>query len=152
VPSEQDLFANFERMRREIDELFGDVFGRSGLVRPSGFTPHVDVFYEGDPPTSVVIQAELAGVEPDRVALEIRGRRLVIAGERRAVQHQGCFYQQVEIEHGPFRREIELGTDVDADRARASYEHGILRVEVPVVMAEERVRRVPVRPQVEEPR
>jgi HSP20 family protein len=151
VPSEKDLFANFERMRREIDELFGDVFGRSGLVRQSGFTPHIDVFYEGDPPRSVVIQAELAGVEPDRVALEIRGRRLVIAGERRAVQQHGSFYQQVEIEHGPFRREIELGTDVDADKAKASYENGVLRVEVPVVMPEERVRRVPVRPTAEEP-
>ena len=84
MPSEKDLFANFERMRREIDELFGDVFGRASLVRHSGFVPHVDVAYMGDPPTSVVIQAELAGVDPSRVALEIRGRRMVIAGERAA--------------------------------------------------------------------
>lgn len=144
-PSEKDLFANFERMRREIDELFGDVFGRSALHRQSGFVPHVDVAYMGDPPTSVVIQAELAGVDPGRVALEIRGRRLVIAGERRGSDATGCFYQQVEIEHGPFRREIELGTEVDADRARATYDNGILRVEVPVATPEERVRSIPVR-------
>src|SRR5207244_6010112 len=125
VPSEKDLFANFERMRREIDELFGDVFGRSALVRQSGFVPHVDVAYMGDPPTSVVILAELAGVDPSRVALEIRGRRLIIAGERRGQDATGCFYQQVEIEHGPFRREIEPGTAVDADRARATYDNGI---------------------------
>jgi hypothetical protein len=31
MPPERDLFANFERMRREIDELFGDVFDRSGF-------------------------------------------------------------------------------------------------------------------------
>ena len=145
MPSEKDLFANFERMRREIDELFGDVFGRSALVRQSGFVPHVDVAYMGEPPTSVVIQAEIAGVDPSRVALEIRGRRLVIAGERHGQDSSGCFYQQVEIEHGPFRREIELGTDVDADHARATYDNGILRVEVPVVMPEERVRSIPVR-------
>src|SRR3954453_5599568 len=132
-------------MRREIDELFGDVFGRSALVRQSGFVPHVDVAYMGDPPTSVVIQAELAGVVPNRVALQIRGRRLVIAGERRGRSDAtGCFYQQVEIEHGPFRREIELGTDVDADRARATYDNGLLRVEVPVVMPEEQLRSIPV--------
>ena len=150
-PSEKDLFANFERMRREIDELFGDVFGRSALVRQSGFTPHVDVAYVGDPPTSVVIQAELAGVDPNHVALEIRGRRLVIAGERRGEDATGCYYQRVEIEHGPFRREIELGTDVDADRARATYENGVLRVEVPVVMPEERVRSIPVRSEADDP-
>jgi HSP20 family protein len=145
VPSEKDLFANFERMRREIDELFGDVFGRSALVRQTGFTPHVDVAYAGDPPRSVLIQAELAGVDPNHVALEIRGRRLVIAGERRGTDTTDCHYQQVEIEHGLFRREIELGTDVDADRARATYENGILRVEVPVVQPQEQVRSIPVR-------
>ena len=145
MPSEKDLFANFERMRREIDELFGDVFGRSALVRQTGFTPHVDVAYVGDPPTSVLIQAELAGVEPNHVALEIRGRRLVIAGERRGADAGNCFYQQVEIEHGPFRREIELGTDVDASRARATYDNGILRVEVPVAEPESQVRSIPVK-------
>jgi HSP20 family protein len=146
VPSEKDLFANFERMRREIDELFGDVFGRSALVRQTGFTPHVDVAYAGEPPTSVLIHAELAGVDPTRVGLEIRGRRLIIAGERRDTGREatGCFYQQVEIEHGPFRREIDLGIEVDADRARATYDNGILRVEVPVIEPEERVRSIPV--------
>lgn len=145
MPSEKDLFANFERMRREIDELFGDVFGRPGLVRHTGFSPRVDVFYAGDPPVGVVILAELSGVDPANVALEIRGRRLVIAGERHSRQPSGCYYQQVEIEHGPFRREIDLGVEVDADKARATYENGILRVEVPAHRAEERVRRVPVR-------
>jgi HSP20 family protein len=69
----------------------------------------------------------------------------VIAGERRGTDTTNCFYQQVEIEHGLFRREIELGTDVDAERARATYENGILRVEVPVSPPEERVRSIPVR-------
>ena len=144
MPSEKDLFANFERMRREIDELFGDVFGRSALVRQTGFTPHVDVAYVGAPPRSVLIHAELAGVDPNHVALEIRGRRLIIAGERRGSDTTNCFYQQVEIEHGPFRREIELGTDVDADRARATYDNGILRVEVPVKAPDDEVRSIPV--------
>jgi HSP20 family protein len=152
VPSEKDLFANFERMRREIDELFGDVFGRSALVRQSGFTPHVDVAYVGDPPRSVLVQAELAGVDPNHVALEIRGRRLVIAGERRGTDTTNCFYQQVEIEHGPFRREVDLGAEVDPDRARATYDNGILRVEVPVKAPEEQVRSIPVSGGASEPR
>jgi HSP20 family protein len=144
MSDERDLFANFERMRREIDELFGDVFGRSALVRQTGFTPHVDVAYLGDPPHSVLIHAELAGVDPNHVGLEIRGRRLIIAGERRFSDATNRYYQQVEIEHGPFRREVELGTDVDADRARATYENGILRVEVPVHAPDDQVHSIPV--------
>ena len=82
VSSSRDLFANFERMRREIDELFGDVFERQTGLRGRGFSPSVDVFYVDDPPRAVV-KADLAGVDISDVALEIRGRQLLIAGERR---------------------------------------------------------------------
>lgn len=143
MPSERDLFANFERMRREIDELFGDVFERTGL-RGRGFSPSVDVFYVDGPPRAVV-RAELAGVDIDDVALEIRGRQLLIAGERRPEQAEGRLYQQIEIEHGPFRRAVELGADVIAAEARASYEDGLLMVEVPLARPEDAVRRIAIR-------
>ena len=64
MPSDRDLFANFERMRREMDELFGDVFGGGPrTLRRGGFSPAVDVYYLADPPRAVV-RAELAGVDP----------------------------------------------------------------------------------------
>jgi len=142
VNPERDLFANFERMRREIDELFGDVFERTGF-RGRGFSPSVDVYYQDDPPLAVV-RADLAGVVIEDVALEIRGRQLLIAGERRAEQAEGRLFQQIEIEHGPFRRAVELGADVVGEQARASYENGILVVEVPLARREQDVRRVPI--------
>src|SRR4051812_40487000 len=85
-------------MRREMDELFGDVFG-GGVLGPrhrGGFSPAVDVFYEGDPPRAVV-HAELAGIDPDEIGLEIEGRELVIAGHRRPAEAEGRGYQQREI-------------------------------------------------------
>src|SRR5215213_8886036 len=98
MPQERDLFANFERMRREMDELFGDVLDR-GLAprRRGGFSPAVD------------------GV-----------------------------YQQLEIERGPFRRVVSLGAEVDADSADATYEDGILTVELPLSRPA-RPRTVPIR-------
>jgi HSP20 family protein len=142
---ERDLFANFERMRREMDELFGDVFDRTGLAprKRGGFSPAVDVFYEGDPPRAVV-QAELAGIDPDELTLEIDGRELVLAGHRRPADAEGRVYQQLEIEHGPFRRTIALGADVIAEQARATYQDGILRVELPLADVEARPRSVPI--------
>src|ERR671914_2780900 len=140
---ERDLFGNFERMRREMDELFGDVFGRTPLGPRRGFSPRVDVYYSGDPPRAVV-KAEIAGMEIEEIGLEIRGRQLLIAGERRAQEAEGRLYQQIEIEHGPFRRVVELGADVVPDQAEASYSDGILEVEVPLSRAEERARRVPI--------
>ncbi|MBD0282336.1 MAG: Hsp20/alpha crystallin family protein [Thermoleophilaceae bacterium] len=140
---ERDLFANFERMRREIDALFGDVFERQTGLRGRGFSPSVDVYYTDDPPRAVV-NADLAGVDIQDVALEIRGRRLLIAGERWPAEAAGRVYQQIEIEHGPFQRLVELGADVVADAARASYEDGILEVEIPLAQRDEGPRQVPI--------
>lgn len=150
MPSERDLFANFERMRREIDELFGDVFERSGLGTGRAFTPEVDVYYCGQPPRAVV-KAELAGVDAGDVTLEIRGRKLIIQGERRAQEASGRLYQQIEIAHGPFRRVVELGADVEADDASASYEDGILRIEIPLVQQADEARRIPIEGRAGEP-
>ena len=141
---ERDLFANFERMRREMDELFGNVFERTGLAtRGEGFAPKVDVYYVSDPPRAVV-KTELAGIDSDRLGLEIRGRELVITGHRTPADPEGRVYQQIEIEYGPFRRVIALGADVVADEARAVYEDGFLQVELPIAMGETGSRSVPI--------
>ena len=142
VTSQRDLFANFERMRREMDELFGDVFERRRL-RGRGFSPRIDVYYTDNPPRAVV-KVDLAAVDPADVALEIRGRQLMIAGERRPTEAGGRLYQQIEIEHGPFRRVVELGAEVVADEASASYVDGVLQVEIPLADPEQSVRRVPI--------
>lgn len=144
MPRHPDLFANFERMRREMDELFGDVFERTRLSpRRHGFSPSVDVFYADDPPRAVV-HAELAGIDADELSLEIEGRELVLAGHRKAACAEGRVYQQLEIEHGPFRRVIPLGADVVADAARATYHDGILKVELPLIPPDRRTLSVPI--------
>jgi HSP20 family protein len=145
MPPERDLFANFERMRREMDELFGDVFQRSGISprKRAGFSPAVDVSYAESPPRAIVT-AELAGIDADQLVLEIQGRELVVSGHRRAAEPEGRVYQQVEIEHGPFRRVVQLGAEVRADEARAVYEDGLLRIELPLAEPDARRHSVPI--------
>jgi HSP20 family protein len=146
VPSDRDLFANFERMRREMDELFGDVFGGGpgGIAHRGAFSPAVDVYYAAEPPRAVV-RAELAGVSASEIELEIRGRELIIAGQRRPHDaEEERLYQQLEVQNGPFRRVVALGADVDADAAKASYEDGMLTVELPI-KAPAGSRTVPIR-------
>ena len=144
MASERDLFANFERMRREMDVLFGDVLDR-GLSprRRGGFSPAVDVYYTSDPPRAVV-RADLAGIDPNEVSLEIRGRELILSGHRDPQAGEDRVYQQLEIEHGPFRRVVALGADVDAEAADAKYEDGVLTVELPLARPA-RARSVPIR-------
>ena len=142
--SERDLFANFDRMRREMDELFGDMFERTGLSRsPTGNWPPVDVAYTSEPPRAVVT-ADLAGIDVADLELQIERRTLIIAGVRGPARPEGDIYQQVEIVRGPFRRVIELGADVRSEEAIARYEDGMLRVELPLVQRPPRLRPVPI--------
>jgi HSP20 family protein len=141
---ERDLFANFERMRREMDQLFGDWPGR-GMVgtHTTGFSPKIDLYYAGDPQRAVV-KVDLAGVDLGDVSIEISGRELAISGERPVQETEGRVYQQVEIDSGPFRRIVELQVDVDAERAKATYEDGVLRIELPLRERTDTSRRVPI--------
>jgi len=127
-----------------VDELFGEMFERTGLARRrAGFLPAVDVVYTSDPPRAIVT-AELAGVEIGDLELEIQGRKLILAGRRGQAAVEGDVYQQVEIERGRFRRIVELGTEVRSEQAKASYEDGMLRVELPLLHRAPRSRTVPI--------
>lgn len=146
MPPNREILVNFERMRREMDELFGDVWGGVGLARrrPAGFSPRVDVYYCGRDEPKAIVKADLSGVSIDSVNLEIAGRELVISGARPVQETEGRVYQQLEIESGPFRRAVRLNADVDAERAKATYEDGVLRVELPLRVGGEESRQVPI--------
>lgn len=111
--------------------------------RSSGFSPNVDVYYCGDPQRAVV-KVDLAGIELKQVGIEVSGRHLAIAGERHLQEAEGRVYQQIEIPSGHFRRVVELQVEVDAERASATYEEGILRIELPLRDPGETTRRVPI--------
>ena len=145
--TQRDPFADFARMRREMDELLGDFWDQAGYRtrrQATAFVPRVDVYYCGEQrPERAVIKVELPGIELEAVNLEVQGRALVISGERPVRDTEGRTYQQVELPSGPFRRIVELSVDVDAEDAQATYEDGILRVELPV-RTEQEARQVPI--------
>lgn len=144
---QRDPFADFARMRREMDELLGDFWDQAGYRQrrqATAFVPRVDVYYCGERrPEKAVVKVELPGIELEAVNLEVRGRALIISGERPVRDTEGRTYQQVELPSGPFRRIVELSVDVDADDAQATYEDGILRVELPIRL-QEGARQVPI--------
>jgi HSP20 family protein len=130
-----------------MDELLGDFWdqaGYGGTRQAVAFIPRVDVYYCGeDGPEKAVVKTELPGVDVDAVHLEVHGRTLVISGERPVRDTEGRTYQQVELPSGPFKRVVELSMDVEADRAVATYEDGILRVELPI-RTRQGARQVPI--------
>jgi len=131
-----------DRLHEEIEELFAELWQVprfTGLRH--GFRPNVDCFRTDDPPALTVV-VELPGVAPTTVQVIAAERVLLIVGERRRPARSGRVYQQMEIEYGPFRRQVRLDENVDPEGARAMYEQGVLTVELPVIEQPPPTRRV----------
>jgi HSP20 family protein len=121
-----------EHAAEEIEQLFADlwqVFPFSRGMR-RGYRPEVDVYRTEDPPSLTVV-VELPGVEPSEVQVIASSQALLIAGERQRPKDYG-HYQQLEIEYGPFQRQVTLAEDVDPEEATATYERGFLTIRLPI--------------------
>lgn len=122
-----------DKLHEEIEELFADLWQVprfAGTHR--GFRPTVDCFHTDDPHELTVV-VELPGVDPSTLNVITDERALTIAGERQRPRVAGAVYQQMEIEYGPFQRQVRLSEDVDPQRATAEYDRGVLTVRLPIV-------------------
>jgi len=123
---------DIDRLHDEIEELFAELWQVPRfLAQRRGFRPNVDSFHT-DVPHELTVVVELPGVEPADVHVILDGQMLVVSGERTRPKVDGRVYQQMEIEYGPFLRQVRLTEGVDADRARAEFERGILRISLPI--------------------
>jgi len=124
---------DIDKLHEEIEELFADLWQVprfAGTRR--GFRPNVDS-YHTDEPHQLTVVIELPGVDPASLEVIVGERILAVAGERRRPKLEGSVsFQQMEIEYGPFRRQVRLGEDVDPSGAHARYDHGILTITLPV--------------------
>jgi HSP20 family molecular chaperone IbpA len=123
---------DIDRLQGEIEELFADLWQVprfSGLRR--GFRPAVDCFLTEDP-HQLVIVVEVAGADPESIAIGVADGALTISGQRSRPRVGGQVYQQAEIEYGTFERSIPLGHNVSTAAATASYEAGMLRITLPI--------------------
>src|SRR5437763_17123040 len=121
-----------DKLQEEIEELFADLWQVprfSGMRR--GFRPTVDCFHTVEPHALTVV-VELPGVDPRSVHVVAGERLLLIAGERKRPKVPGRVYQQMEIETGPFQRQVRLVEDVDPEHARARFAQGVLTIALPV--------------------
>jgi HSP20 family protein len=93
------------------------------------FVPNVDVVQRGN---ELVVRADLPGVTPDEVTVEVSDDAITVSGQRREerVEDDGNVYR-VERTYGAFFREIPLPEGALADQARASFKDGVLEITVP---------------------
>jgi HSP20 family protein len=97
-----------------------------------GWQPRVDIY---ETPDALILAVEVPGVPDESLRVNFMPGgtpRLVIEGQRNAPDFPGpARCHQVEIEHGPFRREVRLPREADGDAVTASRRDGLLIITVP---------------------
>jgi HSP20 family protein len=125
------VFGNFDRLRRELDDLFG-VAGLPTSIRSAapGAFPALNI---GHTPSSVEVYAFAPGIDPARIDVTIDRGVMTIAGERPSAlpgdEAKASVYANERFA-GRFRRAISLPEDIDPSKVEATYRDGVLRVSV----------------------
>ena len=109
----------------QIDRLASGAFDIARAPRPMP----VDLFREND---EYVLSADLPGIDPESVDLDVDGQLLTIRAERRAPASENVKWLVHERPHGTYMRQFTLGDGVDVERITANYEHGVLSVIIPM--------------------
>jgi HSP20 family protein len=140
-PLPGDPRADFGRLRREMDDVFGRLAGVPRLARGTPFPP-VNLYETAD---GFVLSAELPGLQPKDVDVSVEGNRVTLRGERKieVPDDQQTSLHRRERSSGIFRRTIELPAQVDAEKAEAVYKSGVLWLRIPKA-AEAQPRRIAV--------
>lgn len=89
----------------------------------------MDLYRDGD---HYVMTADLPGVDPGSVDIDVDGQLLTIRAERTLASGDGVKWITREREAASFVRQLNLGQGIDTDRISASYDNGVLSVTIPV--------------------
>lgn len=123
------LFAEFDRLQRDMDQLFGSTAVPSSIRAVGRAFPAVNI---GSTPTSVEIYAFAPGLDASKLEVSVDRGLLTIAGERASAvpQDERTHVYAAERFSGGFRRVVSLPEDVDPARVDATYRDGVLRITV----------------------
>lgn len=109
----------------QLDRIAQSVFDTSRQPR---LMP-VDLFREGD---QYVLNADLPGVDPGSVDVDVDGHLLTIRAQRSAANRENSRWLAQERPFGSYMRQFTIGDDVDAEGISASYDNGVLSVVIPI--------------------
>jgi HSP20 family protein len=142
-PSEffSNPFAVMRRFSEEMDRNFGGFLSRQ-TGGESFWSPAIEVSQsEGQ----LKVHAELPGLKPDEVRVEVSNDQLVIQGERKSEheEKQKGLYRS-ERRYGQFYRAIPLPEGTNTEQAKAQFNNGVLEITLPLPEQKSNRRQIPI--------
>ncbi len=112
----------------EAEKVFND-FLPALRADQHNFVPAIDMYEDKD---NVIIETQLAGIQPENVQISIENDTICIKGEgeKHSEVDEKNYYRK-EIRRGSFYRSIQLPAHVQGDRAEAIAEDGVLKIMIP---------------------
>jgi HSP20 family protein len=134
-----------DEMDRVLNSFLGSGFGRS--LMPSRFeysdavAPSIDV---RESETDLVVEAELPGMDEKDISVTLHNGVLTLKGEKKSEREEKKDeYHLKERSYGSFQRSLRVADTIDADKVKAMFEKGVLKVTMPkrpeAVKAEKRI-------------
>jgi HSP20 family protein len=118
-----DPFRELRSVEEEFDRMVGQRLARNAWVPP------LDV---RETEANFVVTVDLPGLEPDQVEVTFEDGLLTIRGQREFTKEvDEEHYHRIERSHGSFARSVRLPRTADAEKIGASFDKGVLTVEVP---------------------
>jgi HSP20 family protein len=123
---------------------WSDPANRSTGREPRAFWPELEVQHRAD---KLAVRIDLPGIQKDDIAVEVRGSELSISGQRRSqAEHREGHYYRAERSYGSFCRKLRLPEGAKPETASASFENGVLEIEMEAPGGEQgQSRRIEVR-------
>lgn len=119
-----DPWGELAALQRDVNELFGRTFG---ATRRS--TPAVDA-YQTD--TGLRVRMDLPGMRLEDIDVSVHDRQLIVSGERETDEKiEDDRWVRRERTYGRFQRAFALPEGVEAADVTASFEHGVLQLDIP---------------------
>jgi HSP20 family protein len=118
-------------LRREMEDLWGGLAGeeREFLPMKGEWMPALDVSETKD---SLIIKAEVPGMEPKDIDISLSGDLLTIKGEKKQkTEEKKESFHRIETRYGAFSRTIRVPVSVNSDKIEASYDKGVLKIVLP---------------------
>lgn len=131
----KEMFDELDQFERQMDRVLHAFFPHQHRSRPRTWRPPTDV-YETD--SAVIVKIEIAGMNPDDIAISFIDRELVVRGNRRDIDEK-LSYHCLEIPYGEFHAEVSLPGAYEDDKIEAKYVNGFLYVTLPKSKQEHRV-------------
>lgn len=125
-----DPFREAVTLREAMDRLFEDTFVPARRRESAGervYRLPLDAYVTSE---EIVVLANMPGIKPEDVEITLEGDTLTIKGERPAPLENVDYVMQ-ERPFGKFQRTLNINIPVNADKAEARYEHGLLTLTIP---------------------